>query len=120
MESIKYEDLQSPIYDIKPTNYENIFNIHEDEKGLYYYNLLKKIDFPEDLNNNVYSYYETKPKDSYHLIAYQFYKSPNLWWLICAVNNIDDPTNLPASGTILKILNQEYVNQVVSTINTNQ
>lgn len=115
---MKYNDIAGTVYDIDTKNYENIFSIYEDEDSYYYYNLLKKIDIPSDLSSEVYTNYEVKQKDSYQLISYKHYSTINLWWLICAANQIDNPTELPRVGMILKIIKPVFASQIVAKINS--
>lgn len=97
-------------------NLENLFYVFQKDNGQYYYNILKTVNFPEDINPNLYTTYETKPKDTWPLIAYNFYKDVRLWWLICSSNNIINPVKQPAPGTILKILNVDSVRNILNTI----
>ncbi len=113
---MKYNDLENKLYKINSENYENIFNIYFDENDQYYYNLLKKVDFPSDLDATLFTYYETKPKDAYTNISYKFYGSVVLWWLICATNGIDDPTKQPEVGTLLKIIQPFYVKTILTKL----
>lgn len=102
---------------ISSNNYENIFNIYTDENGFYYFNILKKVDFPVDLDPNTYDLYQTIPDDFYPIIAYKFYKDISLAWVICAANQIDDPTSAPTVGTILKIIKPFYLRNILTKIN---
>jgi hypothetical protein len=43
-------------------------------------------------------------------------KSVKLWWLICAVNNIQNPVIHPEPGTVIKILNVQVAREVLSQI----
>lgn len=104
-----------PLLDV--TRYENFFDIYEDENKLYFYNLLKTVSFDqENLDPQIYTTYTVQPKDTYPYISYKKYKTINLWWLICALNNIQNPTSFPEPGTSLKILNIELVNNVLNNI----
>lgn len=116
MNKIKYTDIKNPVYQITSENYENIFNIYEDKDGYYFYNILRKVGFPEDLDPDIYENYKTKPKDSYTLISWKFYNTIKLWWIICSANQIYNPLVQPTPGTILKIIKPFYVRQILSTI----
>jgi hypothetical protein len=117
---MKITDIKEKAEDITSENYENIFNIYTDENEFYYYNLLKKVDFPEDLDSEVYDYYETKSIDTYPNIAFNFYKSVKLWWIICAANQIDDPTKQPTAGTLLKIIKPYYIKNILTKTTQNE
>lgn len=113
---MKITNIKNKTVEITSENYENIFNVYTDENDFYYYNLLKKVDFPIDLDSDVYDYYQVSTIDTYPSISYKFYKSVTLWWLICAANHIDDPMALPAAGTILKIIKPFYVQTILTKL----
>lgn len=94
--------------------YENIFNVYKNDKDKYYYNILSKINFPTDINEDYYGVY-TVPNDfvPYTFISYKLYGTTLLWWLICSVNNIQNPVFFPVAGTQLKYLTPQYVRLVI-------
>jgi hypothetical protein len=97
--------------------YENIFNVYQNKTGQYFYNILRKVNFPEDINETVYSTYVV-PNDNlpYTFISYKVYGTIYLWWVICSVNHIINPVNYPTAGTKLKILKPEYVRSVLQSL----
>jgi len=52
-------------------NLENLWNIHTTEDGEYFYNLLKTVNFPSDLDPTIYGTYTTVPGDTWPLIAWK-------------------------------------------------
>jgi hypothetical protein len=113
---MKITDIKDKTVEITSENYENIFNIYTDKDDFYYYNLLKKVDFPEDLNPDVYDYYETQTVETYPTLAYKFYNSVTLWWIICAANHIDNPMEQPKAGTLLKIIKPFYIRSILTKL----
>jgi hypothetical protein len=94
---------------------ENYLNVYDNE-GYYFYNLADSINI-ENINNPEYFYlYKVISNKSWTLISYENYNTIHLWWLICLINGIDNPVNFPENGTILKILKNEYVGEVLSRI----
>ena len=117
---MKHNDVPNKSLKITPQNYENIFNVYEDEdEGWYYYDLLKKVNFPEDLNPNVYTFYTVNRGDIWPTLAWKFYRNVKLWWIICAANQIQNPTQLPAPGTQLKILNTTTIRNILNQLKDN-
>jgi hypothetical protein len=103
---------------IESTKLENLFNIYKLDSGEYFYNILNTVNF--DSNNIAaysYDWYTIMTGDTYTYISYKHYNTINLWWLICSLNNIQDPTSLPTPGTEIKILKTTLVNNVLTTIN---
>ena len=94
--------------------YENLFNVNIDNTDHYFYNILAKINFPKDIDETYYDTF-TVPNDNlpYTFISYKIYGTTLLWWLICSINNINNPVYFPAAGTQLKILKPSYVRGVL-------
>ena len=97
-------------------NLENLFYVFQKDNGQYFYNILKTVNFPEDIDPIIYTQYETKPKDTWPLISYNFYKDVRLWWIVCSVNQITNPVKQPEAGTVIKILNSDIVRNVLNKI----
>lgn len=97
-------------------NLENLFNVYKKDDGQYYYNLNKTVNFPEDIDPNIYTQYVTKPKDTWPLIAYTFYKDVRLWWLVCSLNQVINPVKQPTPGTVLKILDADTVRNILNEL----
>lgn len=102
---------------LKITRLENLFEVYTDNNDRYFYNLLKTIHFDEKSTpQNIYKYYTVMNGDTYTYISYKTYSTIDLWWLVCAFNNIKDPTKMPEPGTQLKILFSEYVSNILTAI----
>ena len=115
----KQNDLTDIHYTLSPQQYENIFNVYTDSNIGYFYNLLKKVNFPSDLSNDVYDVYTIQPSDTWPLISWKMYNSIILWWVICSLNNIENPLIMPPVGTEIKILKIRYLQGVLSDIAAN-
>lgn len=103
---------------LETSRFENIFDIYQSDTGEYYYNLLNTINYnTKNMPVDTYFLYNVIQGDSYNLISYKVYKTINLWWLVCAVNDIQDPTKLPSPGTSLRILNTNLVINILTEIN---
>ena len=118
---MKTNDIQNIQHKIENVNLENIFNVYydsnlntNDEK--YFYNLLKTINFPKDLDPMYYDNYVIKYGDMWPTIAYDFYGNVVLWWLICSANQIQDPTKNPEIGTTIKIIKIQYVPELLNKL----
>lgn len=96
---------------------ERIFKVYKQLGGKhFFYNILKKIEFPEQKARNTYLKYYTKPNDMWSLISYQFYNRVDLWWIIAMYNDVTDTFTPPPAGVLLKVPHPEYVRVVVSSI----
>jgi hypothetical protein len=97
-------------------NYENIFNVYQEEDGMYYYNLLNSIQFPPNLPATLFNKYTVKTGDTWPFISYKAYKNPNLWWIIILANNIQNPVMMTESGTEILIPVIDVVKEVLGQI----
>jgi nucleoid-associated protein YgaU len=97
-------------------NYENLFKVYQTDNGDYFYNILRNVNIPIDLNSEYYHTYITAPGDTWTLIAYEIYDDVRLWWILCLVNKIKNPLLLPEPGTELKILTPTIAQQLLMTI----
>jgi len=105
---MKHNDVPNVTRKLTPQNYENIFNVYDGDNG-YYYDLLRKVNFPKNLSRELYTTYTVNRGDVWPSIAWKFYRNVKLWWIIVSANQIENPTQLPAPGTQLKILTTETV-----------
>jgi hypothetical protein len=64
----------------------------------------------------LYINYQVVDNDTWSLISYKNYGTTRLWWLICKMNNINNPTVSPEIGQIVKILNKDYVKAILEKI----
>lgn len=97
-------------------NLENIFNVYQDDNGLYYYNLLQTIEFPQNLPINFFDMYTITYGDTWAGISYKMFDTPNLWWVILLANNIINPIKFPSLGTNIKIPKMQVVKEILSQI----
>jgi hypothetical protein len=97
--------------------YENFFNIYTDDNGFKFYNLLRSINLFPANNSEVEEAYNITHNDTWHLISFKNYNTMDLWWLICAYNQITNPVKMPEPGTQIKILKSSYVSAIISEIN---
>ena len=97
--------------------YENFFNVYTDgDSNMRFYNLLRNINiFPAD-NTSIEDVYTIQYSDSWGNISFKLYQTIELWWLICAYNQIDNPIIMPEAGTKIKYLKPEYVYTVLTEI----
>jgi len=96
--------------------YENFFNIYTDNDGFKFYNLLCSINLFPANNSSAEDTYVVKFNDTWASISYNQYNTMDLWWLVCAYNQIKNPVQKPQSGTVLKLLKSSFVSTVISSL----
>lgn len=110
----KYRNQIPELDVISDLRYENIFKMYQREDGKFFYNILKKISLPDNLNQNIFYSITVAEKMPWTTISYNAYGTIELWWLIMAVNNITNPTIIPKGN--IKILKQEYIRPIISQL----
>ena len=101
---------------LREENFENIFNVYRDQKGMYFYNLLQTVVFPQDLPASLFTTYTIAYGDTWQFISFKTLKSPNIWWIILLANGIQNPLKPLVNGTRLKIPNADVVREVLFQI----
>lgn len=113
---MKHNDVKNVSVKLSPQNYERIFNVYVGESNEYFYNLIRTVNFPKELDPSVYTNYTTVLNDTWPGIAWQFYRNVKLWWVICAVNQIINPVLQPKVGTQLKILSINVLKTLLNNL----
>lgn len=113
---MKQNDLTDINYTLSPQQYENIFNVYEDSDIGYFYNILRTVNFPTDLDPDSYNLYVVEPLDTWPLISWKIYNSIFLWWTICALNNIQNPIEGLPVGQEIKVLKPMYLQNILNSI----
>lgn len=98
---------------LKREHFENIFDVHEDADGFYYYNLLQTVEFPTDLPANLYDTYSAVYGDTWPFVSYKLFKTTNLWWMLLLANGIVNPTIQPTPGQQIKVPTNDVIRAVL-------
>lgn len=112
----RHDDI-SGLLDLPENSYEQIFNMYKDENH-FAYNIIKTVRIPENLDPDMFFYTRVSGRMNWTQISFEHYGSINLWWLICLVNGIQNPVSVPAPGLVIKIINREYVKDIMGQIQT--
>ena len=80
------------------SRHSNVPYYYNTEDSKYVMGLTSHID-----KNVTYVTYKVKQGDSYDSISLKYYNSPLYYWVILDYNEIQDPLEKPATGTLLKI-----------------
>jgi hypothetical protein len=95
--------------------FENIFKVYN-EDGYYFYNIINNILISDNIDSDFYYEWTCDRPLPWTTISYMHYDTIYLWWLICSVNNIQNPIEFLQTGTRIKILKPEYVRLVLDKI----
>lgn len=97
-------------------DYANIFTTYVDDNGYSFYNLFNNINIDGDVDPSLYSEDYIYSHNSWYQLAYKYYGTTRLWWILLVINNVNNPFDVNP-GTKIKILNKEVVTQILSQIN---
>lgn len=120
----EFGDFQSNILDLPALElerYENIFKVYDVEKDpntfYYFYNILKKIEIPSVLDNNIVGELDLDRNLPWTILSYKLYGTQYLWWLLFLLNK---PKNIfyAESGQSIKYILPDYISNVVDSIQT--
>jgi len=96
---------------------ERIFNVYKQYGAKhFYYNILNRVDFPENISPSTYTKYHVKPNEPWTLISYKFYARIDLWWIIAAYNKIDDTFTPIPPGTTLMVPTPAMIRVIIDDI----
>lgn len=102
---------------LKLQHYERIFKVFDIEstdKKFFFYNILRKIEFPDNIDPNIIKYHNMEISKPLTTISYDIYGDLRLWWLIFLLNKAVIGSNLfiiPA-GVQLKFIKPEFLETV--------
>jgi hypothetical protein len=113
-----YQNYNSNLPNLQLYRYENIFKTYQtsDKNKDYFYNIIKNIFVPGNINNDAFFTTIYQANTPLTTLSYQIYGTTYLWWLICIINNIQNPFDPALSGKTLKIIKPNYINFVLTTI----
>ena len=117
--------LQNQVDELNSLNsnlYENIFNINlidEDGSNLYFYNILNKVVFPDDISDEYITEVVINVDKPWTTLSHEIYGTIQLWWVIVLLNKPDYIFKAQA-GTTYKFIKPGFINAVLQQITNNQ
>lgn len=111
----KYQNKITDLPTLEDTRYENVFKLAKSDK-FFFYNIIKKISIPEDLQSDIYFEYRVNSNMPWTTLSNEIYGTQDLWWLICLTNRILNPIDNPELGSVYKIIKPDYINVILQEI----
>ena len=113
----KYQNNIDELPELELYRYENIFKVYKaGSKDFFYYNILKKITLPDDLNNTYFDFIVLNKNTPLTTISYEIYGTTYLWWLILVVNKIDNPVKSLPVGKKIRFIKNKFIKDVIDNI----
>ena len=86
----KYQDDIEALRNLPLTRYERIFKLFTQGTGgkqFYFYNLLNKIEFPDNIQPHILDMYEVKSnREPLTTTSFNIYEDIDSWWIIYLLN----------------------------------
>lgn len=85
----EYQDDIPALSSLPIERYERIFKVHtanSNDKQFYFYNILNKIEFPNNLQADLLDLYIAKSNEPLTTTSFNIYGDIDSWWLIYLVN----------------------------------
>ena len=111
----KYQNKITDLPTLEDTRYENVFKLAKSDK-FFFYNIIKKISIPEDLQSDIYFEYRVNSNMPWTTLSNEIYGTQDLWWLICLTNRILNPIDSRELGSVYKIIKPDYINVILQEI----
>jgi|TARA_R110000765_G_scaffold142558_1_gene243775 hypothetical protein len=117
--------LQNQVDELNSLNsnlYENIFNVNlidGDGSNLYFYNILNKVVFPDDISDEYITEIVINIDKPWTTLSYEIYGTIQLWWVIVLLNKPDYIFKAQA-GINYKFIKPGFINAVLQQISNNQ
>jgi len=117
--------LQNQVDELNNLNsnlYENIFNVNlidGDGSDLYFYNILNKVVFPDDIGDEYITEVVINVDKPWTTLSHEIYGTIQLWWVIVLLNKPDYIFKAQA-GTTYKFIKPGLINAVLQQISNNQ
>jgi hypothetical protein len=112
----QFQDSISFLSNLELYRYENIFRLYKEPKnGYFYYNILKKIKIPDDINEQIFDFVKLPQGMPLTTLSFRIYGTTYLWWLILVVNNVTNPMSIPA-GERIRFVKKAFIKTVLENI----
>lgn len=103
------------------SSYERIFKVFEAKdtnKNFYFYNILKKIELPTNIDDEYLAFYNVKSNLPMTILSYKIYGDMKLWWLIYLLNKQELGNNIfvVQGGTQIQYIKPEIIPTVLQQI----
>lgn len=103
------------LYNAYYKDLSNLFTVAKTDGEQHY--LINKSIYIKGASNPTASNFGTyikKETDTWPLMSYKIYGEIDLWWLLCKVNNIIDPTAEITNGAEIRYLKKEVVDSILN------
>lgn len=119
----QYQDDISDLSNLELERYERIFKIYKQSnngKDFYFYNILNKIEFPDDIDPDLLDSYNVGSRTALTTISHNIYENIESWWIIFLLNKGKLPNLFYAdAGTSLRYIKPDRLTLIYNQITRN-
>jgi len=116
----EYQDNIPSLSSLDIEDYERVFKVHtatNNDKQFYFYNILNKIEFPDNIDSNILGLYTAKSNEPLTTTSYNIYDDIKSWWILYLLNkNILKTQFFVKGGQQLQYILPEYRTFIYSQI----
>ncbi len=116
----KYQDDISELPELPITRYERSLKVNtasKDDKEFYIYNILSKIEFPDNIQSDILGVYTAKANEPLTTSSYNIYDDIDSWWLLYLLNKpLIGTAFFVSGGTQLQYILPEFRDLVYNSI----
>jgi len=104
--------------DLSNASQLKLFNILQDEEGVKFQNIWRSYSLNPLIAEETlfFQAYNMNDDDWWDNISYAAYETPGLWWILCVMNNVQNPFEEVYPGKETNILRDNYIYQVIKEI----
>lgn len=95
-------------------NYSKIFNSYITAEGQPFLSLSRRVVFPNDKTNEIYTTKHIQDDTPWTILSYQLYNTIDYWWVLCSLN--EDMVFYAKRGEEILIIKPSMIEEVVSKI----
>lgn len=117
----EYQNNITSLSSLDIASYERIFKVFEakdKDKNFYFYNILKKIEVPSNIDDEYLAFYDVRSNLPMTILSYKIYGDMKLWWLIYLLNRQELGNNIfvVPGGTQIQYIKPEIIPTVLQQI----
>lgn len=116
----KYRTEVTNLSGAKFDRYENIFKVYTQPtngKQFYFYNILNKIELPENINSNFFDLHTVKGRLPLTTVSYHIYDTIHNWWILYLANKEVLKNQFYVEGGVqLKFIKEEFLPLIFTEI----
>ena len=118
IEKLKSTFFEETSIKLKNSSFLNMFDLLKDSKtNDKFLNIWKNFSAIKNFSKlNVFDIYTVKDEDWWDQISFNVYGTPYFWWVIAALNDIENPFETLEPGQKLMIVKVDYIPTIMKDI----